>query len=503
MGFLGFLKGLSIVFQLNNLILLVLGVILGIVVGAIPGLTATLAISLLLPFTFGLDASTALIMLVGIYCGGIYGGSITAILLRTPGTPGAAATVLDGYPLAQQGQAGRAMGIATTASFIGGIVSAAFMIFLSPTISRFALEFSSAEFFALAFFGLTIIFSISGDSLLKGAIAGLIGLLINSVGMDPLVAYPRFTFGNKSLMIGFPLLPAVIGLFALTEVFRLLEKGIVYEGELDKKLDRIIPRWTDIKQLKWTFLRSGLIGTFIGALPGAGANIASFVAYSEAKRTSKHPEKFGKGAIEGVAAPETANNAVTGGALIPMLTLGVPGDAVTAVLLGALTIQGLQPGPLLFTDHPNVVNSIFAAMIVANIVMFFTGITLSTVIAKIASMKKTTLVPIIAIFSLLGAYASEGSFIHMRIAIIFGIVGYLLERNGFPLAPIALAIVMGTLAEKNFRTALIRAEGSYSIFLKSPISVFFLTIAFASIIYAVYKQLKDVKECKLTEDVTN
>lgn len=491
---MGFLEGLSLVFQLNNLFLLAFGVVLGIVVGAIPGLTATLAISLLLPFTFGLEASTALIMLVGIYCGGIYGGSITAILLRTPGTPGAAATALDGYPLAQQGQAGRAMGIATTASFIGGIISTVFMIFLSPTISSFALEFSSAEFFALAFFGLTIIFSISGDSLLKGAIAGLIGLLVNSVGMDPLVAFPRFTFGIKSLLVGFPLLPAVIGLFALTEVLRLLEVGIVDEGKLDKNLDRIIPRWSDIKLLKWTFLKSGLIGTFIGALPGAGANIASFVAYSEAKRSSKNPEKFGKGAIEGVAAPETANNAVTGGALIPMLTLGVPGDAVTAVLLGALTIQGLQPGPLLFTEHPIVVNSIFAAMLIANIVMFVTGLTLSTVIARIAAMKKTTLVPIIAIFSLLGAFASEGSFIHMRIAIMFGIVGYILERFGFPLAPIALAIVMGTLAEKNFRTALIRAQGSFAVFFSSPISIFFLTIAFASILYGIYKQWQSSKE---------
>lgn len=491
---MGFIEGLNVVLQVNNLLLLAFGVVLGIVVGAIPGLTATLAISLLLPFTFGLEASTALIMLVGIYCGGIYGGSITAILLRTPGTPGAAATALDGYPLAQQGQAGRAMGIATTASFIGGIISTVFMIFLSPTISSFALEFSSAEFFALAFFGLTIIFSISGDSLLKGAIAGLIGLLVNSVGMDPLVAFPRFTFGIKSLLVGFPLLPAVIGLFALTEVLRLLEVGIVDEGKLDKNLDRIIPRWSDIKLLKWTFLKSGLIGTFIGALPGAGANIASFVAYSEAKRSSKNPEKFGKGAIEGVAAPETANNAVTGGALIPMLTLGVPGDAVTAVLLGALTIQGLQPGPLLFTEHPIVVNSIFAAMLIANIVMFVTGLTLSTVIARIAAMKKTTLVPIIAIFSLLGAFASEGSFIHMRIAIMFGIVGYILERFSFPLAPIALAIVMGTLAEKNFRTALIRAQGSFAVFFSSPISIFFLTIAFASILYGIYKQWQSSKE---------
>lgn len=485
-----FLSGLATVFQAGNLLLLVLGVILGIVVGAIPGLTATLAISLLLPFTFGLDASTALIMLVGIYVGGIYGGSITAILLRTPGTPGAAATAMDGYPLTLKGQGGRALGIATAASFTGGIISAAFMIFLSPAISSFALKFSSAEFFALAFFGLTIIFSVSGGSLLKGAIAGCIGLLINTVGFDRIVAYPRFTFGSRNLLVGFPLLPSIIGLFAISEVLRLFLADPRKKDEAPLKVGRILPRWPDILHLKWIFLKSSVIGTFIGALPGAGANIASFVSYNEAKRSSKTPEEFGKGIIDGVAASEASNNAVTGGALIPMLTLGVPGDSVTAVLLGALTIQGLQPGPLLFRDNPDVVNAIFAGIIVANVVMLLSGITLSTIFARIATIKKTTLAPIIAIFSLIGAFAGEGSFWHMTIAAAFGIGGYFLEKNHFPLAPIALAIVLGSLAESNFRTALIRANGSPLIFFSSPISVFFLAVAIGSIFFSLRKQRK-------------
>jgi len=485
---MNFVAGLQSVFTIGNFAVLLLGVIMGIIVGAIPGLTATLAISLLLPFTYSLEATTAMIMLMGIYCGGIYGGSITAILLRTPGTPGAAATTLDGYPLALKGQGGRALGIATFSSFYGGQFSALFLIFLAPLISSFALKFSSAEMFALAFFGLTIIFAVSGGSLLKGCIAGCIGLLINTVGLDRIVAYPRFTFGNKNLMVGFPLLPAIIGLFAISEVLRLFAQKPQNEDEKPEKVGRILPYWSDIFHLKWVLLKSSLIGTFIGALPGAGANVAAFVAYNEAKRSSKTPEAFGKGIIDGVAAPEAANNAVTGGALIPMLTLAVPGDAVTAVLLGALTIQGLQPGPLLFKEHPQVINAIFASIIIANCAMFVFGITLSSVFARIATIKKTVLAPIIAIFALIGAFAGESSFWHMTIATIFGIFGYLLEKHGYPLAPIALAIVLGNLAESNFRTALIRSNGNPLIFISSPISIFFLAIAVCSVIITLRKE---------------
>ena len=494
---MGILEGLAVVFMPQNIFLLVVGVVMGILIGSIPGLTSTLAISLLLPFTFGLEPATALNMLIGIYIGGAYGGAITAVLLRTPGTPGAAATILDGYPMAQRGEAGRAIGIITAGSFIGGMISAGFMIFLSPSISRFALNFSSAEYFALAVFGLTIIFSVAGKSLLKAAIAGLIGLVINTVGMDVITGSPRFTFGISALLVGFPLLPAVIGLFAISEVLRLFEgNSQKSESALTSKIGSVLPRWADLKKLKWTFLRSGLIGSFIGALPGPGPNIAAFVSYGAARSASKNPEEFGTGAIEGVAAPETANNAVTGGCLIPMLTLGVPGDAVTAVILGALTIQGLQPGPLLFRDHPDLINAIFAGFMVSTVVMAISGLLLAMILVRISLVSKTTLAPIIAIMALIGAYASESSMIHMQIAIIFGIGGYLLEKMGFPLAPIALAIVLGTLAENNFRLTLIRSGGDWSTFVGSPIAIVFLLIAVISLGFALRKGFKDRKKAK-------
>jgi len=430
-------------------------------------------------------------MLIGIYIGGAYGGAITAVLLRTPGTPGAAATVLDGYPMAQKGEAGRAIGVITVGSFIGGLISAGFMIFLSPAISRFALNFSSAEYFALAVFGLTIIFSVAGKSLLKGAIAGMIGLLINTVGMDVITGSPRFTFGISALLVGFPLLPAVIGLFAISEVLRLFEGKTTRTEVVATKVGSVLPTWADVKRLRWTYLRSGVIGSFIGALPGPGPNIAAFVSYGAARSASKTPEEFGKGSIEGVAAPETANNAVTGGCLIPMLTLGVPGDAVTAVILGALTIQGLQPGPLLFRDHPDLINAIFAGYVVSTIVMAISGLLLAMLLVKISLISKTTLAPIIAIMSMIGAYASESSMIHMQIAIIFGIGGYLLEKMGYPIAPIALAIVLGTLAENNFRVTLIRSNGDWSTFIDSPIAIIFLVIAIGSLGFALRRGYRD------------
>ena len=487
---MGFLEGLLVVFQPQNIFLLTVGVVLGIVVGAIPGLTSTLAISLLLPFTFGLHPETALNMLIGIYVGGCYGGAITAVMIRTPGTPGAAATVLDGYPMAQRGEGGRAIGVLTFGSFFGGTVSCLFLIFLAPIISAFALRFSSAEYFALAVFGLTIIFSVAGKSLLKGAIVGVIGLLINTVGMDPLAGVPRFTFGIRALMVGFPLLPAVIGLFAISEVLRLFEGKKSEMGTINADVGSIIPRWKDINFLKWLYIKSALIGTLIGAIPGPGPNIAAFVSYGEAKRSSKYPEKFGTGVIEGVAAPETANNAVCGGALIPMLTLGVPGDAVTAVILGALTIQGLQPGPLLFRDYPELINAIFAGAMVSNVIMFIAGLLLSMALVRISLVSKTTLAPIIAIISMVGAYAAESSFIHMRIAILFGLGSYILDKLGFPTAPIALALVLGTLAESNFRTGILRSGGDWGIFVHSPLAVTFLAIAAISVFFNLHREFK-------------
>ncbi|HHU69541.1 MAG TPA: C4-dicarboxylate ABC transporter permease [Thermoanaerobacterales bacterium] len=488
-----FLDAFLVVLQPGNLIFIIIGVISGIIVGAIPGLTATLAISLLLPFTFGLETIPALIMLMGIYCGSMFGGSITAILVRAPGTPGAAATAIEGYPLTVKGQGGKAIGMAAVASFIGGIFSAGVMIWLSPIISNFALQFSYPEYFALAFFGLTIIFSVSGKSFLKGMISGTIGLLLSTVGLDYIIPHPRFTFGVFELMIGFPLLPSVIGLFAVSEVFRMLEKSEEI-GRITNKIGRTVPSLKEIKDCAFVFLKSSIIGTLVGALPGAGANIASFVAYSEARRTSKQRDKYGTGVIEGIAACESANNAVTGGAMIPMLTLGIPGDAVTAVLLGALTIQGLMPGPLLFRDHLNIIRPLFAGILIANIVMLVAGLAGANIFARIATIRKSVLLPAIAIFSLVGAFAAESSIFHMGIAVGFGIMGYFLEKNGYPLAPIALAIILGPLAETSFRNSLLKSDGSLSIFFTRPISLVLIIIAVLSVVFTIYREIKAKKE---------
>lgn len=477
-----------------NISLLLIGVIMGVIVGAIPGLTATLAISLLLPFTFGLSASPALLLLLGIYVGGFFGGSITAILIRAPGTPGAVATAFDGYPLTLKGQSGRALGIAATASFIGGTISITIMILLSPLISNLALQFSSAEYFALAIFGLTIIFSVAGKSLLKGMITGVMGLILATVGIDVINPSARFTFDQDQLLVGLPFLPVIIGLFAVAEVFRLLEDPLKKTKEISKDMvDRVLPTIKDLKALKFTFLKSGIIGSFIGALPGAGANMAAFVSYGEARRSSKNPEEFGKGNIEGVAASEGANSAVVGGALIPTLTLGIPGDAVTAVLLGALTIQGLQPGPLLFQEHMDLIYVIYIGLGIAVFFLLFVGLTASTFFSKLAQISKTAIIPIIVVFALLGAYAAELSMYHMWVALIFGVVGYLLEKYGFPVAPLALAFILGPIIESSFRRAIIRSNEGIMIFFSSPISIILLSLTVLFVVFTFYKQSKGKK----------
>ncbi|MCL1818006.1 MAG: tripartite tricarboxylate transporter permease, partial [Spirochaetaceae bacterium] len=349
MDFAFILKSIAPVFVGENILLVLLGAMGGVLVGAIPGLTSTMSIALLIPFTYGLSIVPAIGMLLGIFCGAMYGGSIAAILIRTPGTPAAAATVLDGYPMGQKGEAGRALSVALFSSFCGGILGALIMTFLSPFISRMALKFGPAEFFTLAVFGLSVIISISGKSLTKGLISGFFGLLIATIGMDKTCAYLRFS-RLEGFYEGIPFIPALIGLFALSEVFSNIEN--ILKGEkITAKISGVLPSWADIKTIAATIIKGALIGTFVGAVPGAGGDIAAFVSYSEAKRVSKHPELFGTGVPEGIAAAECANNACSGGAMIPLLSLGVPGDSNTAVLMGAFILQGFQPGPMMYVDH--------------------------------------------------------------------------------------------------------------------------------------------------------
>lgn len=480
-------QGFSNILQLKVLLMVFLGVTGGIMVGSLPGLTATMGVALLVPFTFGLPINQSMAMLLGIFSGAIYGGSISAILIRTPGTPAAAATLLDGYPLSQRGEAGRALSMSVLSSFIGGFTGALIMTFLSPQISKVALKFSAPEYFALAVFGLSIIISVSGNSIIKGIMAGIFGLIISTIGLDPMSGYPRFTFGSMDLFEGPAFIPTLIGLFALSEIFKGVE-NIITSKKVESKITQFLPTLTDVKKTWKVILKSSIIGTFIGSIPGAGSDIAAFVGYSEAKRTSKHPEKFGTGVIEGVASAEAANNACTGGAMIPLLSLGVPGDAVTAVLLGAFIIQGLRPGPLLYRDHMDVVYSVFAAMMVANVVMFIVGTIGARFFSKIISLDRNILIPIIFLLSIVGSYSMRNSLFDVWVAIFFGVVGYFMQRYDFPASPILLALILGPMAESNLRRALVVSKGDMSILITRPISAILLILAAISIISSFIKQ---------------
>ena len=480
------------VLEWNTLLMIFLGVTGGIIIGSLPGLTATMGVALLVPFTFGLPFNQSIGMLLGIFSGSIYGGSISAILISTPGTPASAATLLDGYPLTKKGEAGRALSMSVFASFIGGFTGALIMTFLSPQISKFALEFSAAEYFGLAIFGLSIIVSVSGKSILKGVMVGFLGLLISTIGMDPVTGYPRFTFGSMNLFEGPAFIPTLIGLFAIAEVFKGIE-NLESTKRTVSHISSLLPSFADIKKAWKDMAKSSVMGTFIGSIPGAGSDIAAFVGYSEAKRRSKHPEKFGKGAIEGVAAAESANNACSGGAMIPMLSLGVPGDAVTAILLGAFVIQGIQPGPMLYFEDLGTVYSVFSSMLVANIAMLIVGLIGIRFFTKAITVRKSILLPTIFVLSIVGAYSMRNNMFDVWLALSFGVIGYFLHRYRFPISPILLALILGPMAEANLRRALIIADNSLIDIISRPITAIFLILAVASLITSLLRQ-KRIKE---------
>lgn len=468
-----------------------IGAIGGVLIGSIPGLTATMGIALLVPFTFGLDFIPGVAMLLGIFCGGMYGGSIAAILIHTPGTPAAAATCLDGYPMAQKGQAGRALSIALCASFTGGIIGALLMTFLAPPISTLALKFGPGEFFMLAMFGLSVIISISGKSLIKGLIMGVFGLLICTVGMDKTCGYIRFLH-FRGLYDGIPFIPALIGLFAVSEVIANLDHEIKRNTTKAAKIDHVWPSREDRRIIAKPAIMGGLIGAFIGAIPGAGGDIAAFVNYSEQKRESKHPEMFGTGIPEGIAASESANNGCSGGAMIPMLSLGVPGDSNTAVLMGAFIIHGFQPGPMMYVEHLDIVYEVFAAMILANVAFLIVGLLGIRLFAKVITIQRYFLIPCILVLSLVGAYAINQSMFDVFLAIVFGVFGYVVQKYDYPLSPILLALILGPMCEQNLRRYVQINDGFFSMF-KRPICIIFFVLAVISLVSALRNQ-KLIKE---------
>lgn len=472
--------GFANVFSPQSFLVLLLGVLGGIVIGALPGLTSTMGVALLLPITYGMDATVGIVMLLGIYCGSVYGGSISAILLNTPGTPASAATTLDGYPMAMRGEAGRALTISTIASTFGGVISGMMLIFISPVIAKFALKFGATEFFALAVFGLSIIVGISNKSIAKGLSAGFLGLLLATVGIDDVTGSVRFTFGISKLTTGFQLIPAMIGLFGISQVLLRLEEKM--SGEVIPQKDfKLLPSKEDMKTIFTTSAWSSILGAFIGAIPGTGGDIAAWTSYNVAKRTSRHPEEFGTGCAKGIAASESANNGTTGGTLIPLLTLGVPGDTSTAVLLGAFTLQGLQVGPLLFTQHADLIYTIFVGFMIANVLMFILGMGLMRVYVKILELAEYFVVPTILMLCVVGSFAINKNFFDVLVMFAFGILGYFLTKLEIPMSPIVLSFILGPMAEENFRRALMISGGDYGVFFSRPLTVTLFVVALFSL----------------------
>ncbi|MFS4436620.1 tripartite tricarboxylate transporter permease [Paracoccaceae bacterium GXU_MW_L88] len=456
-----------------------LGTLGGLVIGALPGLTATMGVALLIPLTFGMTPVMGLNMLIGIYIGGIYGGCVSSILLRTPGTPASAATVLDGYPMAQRGEAGKALGMATIASTIGGLFAAIVLAALAPQLAGIALEFGASEYFALALFGLTIIASLSGD-LLKGAISGILGILISTVGADPIAGVMRYTFGIQGFASGFAFTPALIGLFALSEVFTQMERIASNEDPIRGVTGRW-PSGQDMKESRGAFFRGSIIGTLIGIVPGTGSGTASWISYNETRRASKTPEKFGTGYAPGIAATESANNAVCAAALIPLLALGIPGDVVTAVLMGGLLIQGLAPGPMLFQTNPDVVIGIFGGTFIATIFMFIFGMALIPLFSRILMIPRRLLAISIVIFCFIGSFAINLNVVDLYTMVGFGVLGWGMHKFGFSQAALCIALILGPLLESNLRRGLQQSNDNVIAFVSSPITLLFLALTALSI----------------------
>lgn len=486
------LSSIANLFTIDSMIGLAIGVCGGMVIGALPGLSATMGIALLIPVTYGMDPSAALIMLASIYTSAIYGGSISAILIHTPGTPSSAATCLDGYPMTQKGEALHAIGISTVSSCIGGFLSAIALLVIAPLLAKISLAFSSSEYFLIALFGLTLIASLAGKSVLKGLIAGAIGLMAGLIGMSP-DAYARFTFKMPALLGGVSLIPAMIGLFSISQVMtQAEERGL---GHTTVKEEAVIaghfmPPWKEFVGLVPLILKCSVVGILVGILPGAGGDIASWVGLNMAKSSSKTPELFGTGHPEGIAAPEAANNAVTGGALIPLLTLGIPGSSTAAVLLGGLTIHGLQPGYQLFDKYADITYAVILGFMAANILMGLVGWAVGRHVVKVSKVPLPLLIPCITVFSILGSYAASQNMTDVYIAVIFGFIGYLMRKYGIPPAPVVLGLILGPMADSHFYQANRMAGGPLIPYMLSrPISIIIMIMILAALFAPVISKV--------------
>jgi putative tricarboxylic transport membrane protein len=468
-----------------NLIFIIMGTALGLFVGAMPGLSATMAIALLVPITFSMRPEAGISMLASIYMGAMYGGSIAAVLIKTPGTPAAAATVMDGFPMAQRGEAGRALGISLTASLVGGIISSIVLLTVAPILGWIAVMFGPIELFGIAVLGMTIIGSLSQGSVIKGLLSGSLGLIFSTVGMDSITGMPRFTLGNINLYSGIQYTVALIGLFSIPQAIKLVEVDAVRTSRSANKItDSILRSWKEIKELFPTFVKSALIGVFTGIIPGTGGDTACWFAYNEAKRLHNDDGSFGKGSPYGVAAPESANNAVVGGALIPTITLGIPGSSSTAVLLGGLMIHGIMPGPSLMTEYAGVTYTLLWAVLLSTIIMFFEGLAFTKACIIVTRIDNRLMAVAIVVLCVIGSFAINNSMFDVGMMFAFGILGYFMDKLSIPVAPLVVGLILGSMLDVTLHQSLLMSQGSWLIFVKNPICAVLLLLALISLIQA-------------------
>lgn len=479
---------------------MLVGTTIGIIIGAMPGLTAMMAVSILVPLTYSLNATEGILMLLGVYSGANYGGSISATLINIPGTPSAMMTTLDGYPLGQKGKAGLAIGTATVASAIGGIFSVIMMVLFAPYIASIALKFTSLEIFAIALFGVSIMAYISPGSVLKGLIAGVFGLIVGCIGFDPVTSVPRFTFGQENLLSGVQFISAMIGLFGLSEILLSSEKlnhltqklNVFKFGSPYECLPFFPKMWGNL-------LRSSIVGVIVGAIPGTGGTIAAILGYAVQKKMSKHPEEMGKGAVEGVAAPEAANNACCGGAMTTLLSLGIPGDAVTAILVGAFILHGLTPGPMLFETNPSLISAIFLGMMIVQFMFIFLGMNFAHHFARLLTVPRPILNTVILALCVVGTYGVQNSVYDIGTMLVFAVLGYIMARTGIPRAPIVLALILGPLMEENLRRWMALTDGRYvesllNAYSTNPIAVFVFGLTLLTIFLPIFQTKTRINE---------
>jgi len=481
-NFLGFLN--------NPTIFLVIlgGVFWGIIWGAIPGLSTTMSLALLVPLTYGYDASLSIIFLIAAYSAGVYGGCLSAILMNIPGTPSAIATTFDGYKMAGKNQAGKAIWYATTSSGVGGIIGLIILVTSTPLLAKIALTFSNQEYVAIALFGVCILAYIAPGSTFKGIISGVFGLLLGTVGMDLITGVPRFDFGTADLLGGVPIEASAIGLFGLSEIIIQVEKCKI-SYKLQREIEKVSLKAKDLLIHYKLIIKSSIIGIFVGVIPAAGDCISTMVAYAQGKLSSKNPEKWGTGIPEGVIAPESANNAGVGGALIPMLTLGIPGDSMTAILIGGLMIHGVRPGPLLFVNNQPLIAQIFLSLFIAILFTTIVGLVSANKIILVLSIPRYILLPVIVIVCIIGSYASGNSIFNIGVMIVFGVLGYLMKKLDIPISPIVLGMVIGPILEDNFRRSLIITRGDLFTFFKRPISLILIILVIIFLFFPFFKKV--------------